>query len=233
MKQLTIRDAGNDTSEVLLYGVIGSSFWEDGISAAEFRAKIQACKSKVLNLRIHSQGGDVFEANAMVGALDEFKKRGRVEVDVDGLAASSASYIACCGNVVRMSANGTFMIHNPYASLSGDADKLRSTAELLDRVKERIIATYQRRTKMSPEQLSEAMSKDGGEGTWYFGQETVDAGFADSCGAPTKVAALAFPPELAAKLGYNMPKILLDAESDAKEKAWEETNRRRALVAKA
>lgn len=229
VKTLTIRDAGNDVAEVCLYGIIGDDFFSEGLDAKTFRAQLKAVKARTLNLRIHSPGGSVFEADAMVAALDEYRKRGRVEVDIDGLAGSCASYIACCGDVVRISANGKFMIHNPYAGVMGDAAELRRKADLLDATKGQIIATYQRRNKvLSKEQLAAAMDAE----TWYLGNEAKTAGWVDSVGGPTQVAALAIPAELWAKMGYRQMPPVGKGEVEADAAAWAETNRRREIAAK-
>ncbi len=222
MKPVTVTMKANDVAEVLLYGVIGGSFFEDGIDAKSFREQVKAVKAKTLNLRIHSPGGNVFEADAMVAALDEYRKRGRLEVDIDGLAASCASYIACCGDVVRMAANGKLMIHNPYAMTMGDAGELRRTADLLDATKGQILGMYQRRNKtMTREEMSSAMSAE----TWYVGAEALNSGWVDSVGGAMQVAALALPRELWAKMGYRE----VPAPS-ADEAAWAETEKRKRIA---
>ncbi len=221
---LTVNNKADDTSEVMLYGQIGMSFWEDGISAKAFRDAVKACKGKMMNLRINSPGGSTVEASAMVQCLDEYRGSGkRVEVDVDGLAASAASYIACCGDVTRMASNALLMIHNPMGMALGGAEDCRKLADLLDKVKGQILDTYERKATLSRDQLSAAMDTE----TWYTGKEAVDAGLADSCGPPVQVAAFAGLAELLAKLGYkHTPKLPEDSA------AWEETRRRKAIAAK-
>ncbi len=224
MKEVVIRMRGEDAGEILLYGQIGASMWsDDGIDAKSFREQVKACKSKVLNLRVNSPGGSVFDADAMVSALDEYKKRGRLEVDIDGVAASAASYIACCGDVVRLAANGKIMIHNPNTMIAGDSGEMRRMADLLDATKEQMLTMYQRLTKkLTREQIAAAMDAE----TWYVGQQAVAAGLAHSCGAEVQVAAFAGMKEMLAKFGYrHVPELPSDAE------AWAATNERRAMMA--
>lgn len=222
--KLILRNAG-DASELLLYGTIGADpFFGEGVGAKEFRAEVQKVRGKLLNLRINSPGGSTVEASAMVQALDEYKaKKGRIEVDVDGVAASAASYIACVGDTVRMAQNALLMIHDPHGVAFGGAAEMRRTADLLDTVREQIITMYQRRTKLSREDIAAAMSAE----TWYDGAAAMKAGFADSVSGPVQLAAFAGMEPLLAKLGCKKtPQLPGDAE------AWAETEKRRAVAAR-
>jgi ATP-dependent Clp protease protease subunit len=221
MKTLTITMKSDDVAEVLLYGQIGSSFWEDGIDAKTFREQVKGIKAKTMNLRINSPGGSVTEASAMINALDQWK--GRIEVDVDGLAASAASYIAMSGDTVRMATNGLLMIHNPHAMTSGDARELRKLADLLDSVREGMVASYMRKVKATKEELVAWLDAE----TWFTGTEAVEAGLADSVTEPVRMAALADGAKLFAKLGYKHAPSLEDAHAAA----LEETRKRREIAA--
>ncbi len=227
-KPLTIRMAANDDAEVLLYGPIGGGgfFDEGGISAKQFRDAVKQCKGKVLNLRVNCPGGSTIEASAMVQALVDWRgalKGRRVETDVDGLAASAASYLVCSSDVTRMAQNALFMIHNPMSMAMGGAEEMRRMADLLDKVKGQILDAYQRKSKMPRAELSKMMDAE----TWMTGAEAVTAGFADSCGAPVQVAAFAGMAELLAKLHYkHAPQLpAVDAQAVA------ETARRRKIAA--
>lgn len=222
-KPLTIRNVSEDVVELLLYDVIGSDFFGSGIDARSFREQVKGIKAKTLNLRINSPGGSTTEGAAMLNALDEWKKKGRaIEVDVDGLAASAASVVMMAGDVVRVAANGLVMIHEPYTMAMGGASDMRRTADLLDKVKEQILDSYMRRSKLSRAELSAAMAAE----TWYSGSEAVEVGLADSVGEQVRVAAFAGMPALLAKMKYKHTPAL---PSDAA--AWAETERRKAIVA--
>ncbi len=228
VKALTVRNRADDTSEVMLYGNIGGGGWfeDDGIMAKDFRAAVKAVKGKVLNLRVNCPGGSTIEASAMVQALDEWKgatKGRRVETDVDGIAASAASYLVCCGDVTRMAANALFMIHNPMGMSMGGADEMRRMADLLDKVKGQILDAYARKSKLPRDKLSEMMDQE----TWMTGSEAMANGFADSCGAPVQVAAFAGMDALLKRLHYkHAPQLPTDAA------AWAATEARRQVVAK-
>ncbi len=222
MKSLTITMKADDVAEILLYDQIGKdAFFGDGISAKDFKDAVKAIKAKTLNLRINSPGGSVFEGSAMLTALDEFK--GRVEVDIDGVAASAASVVAMGGDTIRMGSNALMMIHNPYGMVMGGADEMRHTAGLLDKVKGQILDAYERKSKAGRNKLDAWMSAE----TWFDGAEAVDAGLADSVSEPVRVAALLQHAGLMAKFGFkHVPTIPQDGPE------WEATRARQAVAAK-
>jgi len=210
-----------DVAEVRLYGLIGFNPWEGkGVSADEFRDAVKGIKARTMNLRVHSPGGDVFDAAAMITALNEFK--GRIEVDVDGLAASAASYLIMPADVIRVGSNSQIMIHDPYAGVLGTANDMRGMASLLETVKGQILDTYERKSKVGRDQLSAWMSEE----KWFTGQKAVDAGLADSVTEPVRVAALAQFSGIMAKLKYkNVPPIPQDGPE------WEATRMRQEIAA--
>lgn len=227
MKPLTIRMKADDVAEILLYDMIGADFFGDGVTAKDFRDQLKGIKAKTLNLRINSPGGNVFEAAAILAALDDWK--GRIEVDVDGLAASAASVVAMTGDRVRMASNAMMMIHDPYTSVRGGAEEMRSTAEVLDKLKSQIIATYRRKSKRSEGELSAMMSAE----TWLVGKDAVEAGLADEVTEPSRVAAMADHAKLFAKLGYKRAPEIKDAgPSPDVLAALEETRKRREIAAR-
>ena len=223
MKLATIRAKSEEVTEVLLYDQIGADFLGDGISAKDFRAQLKAIKTPTLNLRINSPGGSVFEAAAMLAALDEHPSR--IEVDVDGLAASAASVLMMAGDHIRVASNAMVMIHNPHGLALGDAEEMRRTAELLDKVREQIIDAYARKSSMSRKELEKAMDAE----TWFTGSEAVDAGLADEASKPVSVAAFADLLKITAKLGAkHPPKLELTPEQI---RLAAETDRRRQIAA--
>ncbi len=222
MKPFTIRMKSDGVAEVLLYDTIGGDFFGEGITAKDFRAEIKGVKAKTINLRINSPGGSVFEASAMMAALDEFK--GRIEVDVDGVAASAASVIAMAGDEIRMAPAAMMMIHNPHALVIGGSADMRDMAELLDKSKGQLIDAYERHSKIGRGKISDMMDSE----TWLSGSEAVDAGFAHSVTEGRAVAACANLQKIAAKLGYkHVPEALTKRDGPA----WAETDKRRALAA--
>lgn len=222
MRKLTIRMKADDTAEVLLYDTIGADPWfGGGITAKDFRDAIKGIKAKSMNLRVNSPGGDVFEAGAMMAALDEFK--GDITVDVDGLAASAASYLIMAADTVRLGTNAMMMIHDPYGGVLGTADDMRGMAEVLEKVKGQILDAYERKSDAGRDKLAAWMQAE----TWFTGQEAIDAGLADEVTEPVRVAALLQHSAVLAKLNYkHVPTLPKDGPE------WEATRQRVAIAAK-
>lgn len=223
MKQVTIRAKGDDAVEILLYDVIGEdALFGGGVSAKAFRSQLKAVKSKRIDLRVNSPGGSVFDAAAMMAALDEHKAE--ITAHVDGVAASAASVVIMAADRIRVGWNALVMIHNPHALVMGGAEEMLRMAELLEKAKGQLLDAYSRRPNAAKrEQLSAWMDDE----TWFTGAEAVEAGLADEVAGPVAVAALASAYALSAKLGWKRaPELPRD------DLAWSETHRRRDIAAK-
>lgn len=169
------------TAEVLLYEDIGGWF---GITADMFIREIKALGDvSTINLRINSNGGNVFDGITIYNYLKSHKAR--VEVDVDGLAASIASIIAMAGDEIRIADNAWMMIHDPWIAMGGTAGDLRHAADTLDGIRESLLDTYMQRSTAERETISDMMTAE----TWLNAADAVQYGLASSSTAGMKVAA--------------------------------------------
>lgn len=171
----------DEAVEVSIYDEIGGF----GVSAKDFIQEIQAYKGDRLHVRINSPGGSVIDGTAILNALT--RHQGGVTVHIDALAASMASVIAMSGAPVLMAENALLMIHNPWTIAAGDADEMRKTAGLLDRLKDNIVGAYQKKTAMARERISELMDSE----TWLTALEAVALGFVDAIEPEVEAFALA------------------------------------------
>jgi len=185
LKYYTIRNqADEETAEIFIYGDVGESLWSEGTGAKQFAEDLKKCgKVGNLSIRINSPGGSVFEGLAIYNTLE--RHSAKKTVTIDGLAASIASVIAMAGDTVIMPKNAILMIHNPFAMVLGNADDMRKMAEGLDKIKEGLISAYQRKTKMSSQDISDLMSDE----TWMTADEALKFGFADIVDEPMHMAA--------------------------------------------
>lgn len=182
MKNLRIEAKGT-TADVYLFDEIGDG-WVGGVSAKKFAEDLKALgRLERINLHINSPGGSVFEAVAIFNTLR--KNGARIVVDVEGLAASSASIVAMAGDQIRVAANGMMMIHNPWVQTAGDAAELRGVADLLDKVAATLVGTYARRTGKDEAEITRMMAAE----TWMTASEAVAAGFADCISEEMRIAA--------------------------------------------
>ena len=171
---------GNQSAEVLIYDEIG--MW--GISAKRFAEDLRDLGNiKHLNVRINSPGGSVTDGNAIYNTIRNHVAR--VTVDIDGIALSMGSVIAMAGDHIRMADNALFMIHNPWGGAMGDADEMRKTADVMDKMKKTLLSAYTKKTGLSEEVISDMMDDE----TWLDASEALEQGFIDEIDGEIELAA--------------------------------------------
>lgn len=121
---------------------------------------------------LNSPGGDVLEGVAIYNVLNA---RGNVKMRVEGLAASIASIIMMAGKEIEVCSGAFVMVHNPWAMSMGESDDLRSTADVLDKMKKSMVSIYAKRTGLSDDEVVALMDDE----TWMTAEEAVEKGFAD------------------------------------------------------
>ena len=181
-----LNKAESKTSEIFLYGNIGSEY--NGVDLKLFNQMLKEipASAKEVSIRINSPGGDVFQGVAMHTRLKSLKQKKKVYID--GVAASIASVIALAGDEVVISEAGMMMIHKPWTFAMGNGDELMKTVDLLDKIESQMIGLYAKKTKMSAVEIANLMKED----FWMTSKEAIEYGFADSeieASAQLKVAA--------------------------------------------
>lgn len=167
---------------IYLYDEIGPSYY-GMLDAKWLMTELDAAGGEDVTLRINSPGGSVFEGQAMYNALQRFP--GKVAAHIDSLAASAASFVAMAAGKIQIAENAMIMIHNAWGLAFGNAEEMRSTADLLDKIDGVLVSQYSARTKQAAEQIKEWMDAE----TWMTAKEAVDRGFADAIGQPLAVKA--------------------------------------------
>ena len=172
--------------EMFIYGTIGSSWYDDGVSASDVAKSIaEAEKIDRIALRINSPGGSVFEGAAI---FTQLKAAGvPIDVRVDGLAASAAFTIAMSGDTIEMGEAAMMMLHNAWGIAMGEADDMRREADLLDKISNQMAGIYAERSGQTVADVIAMMKVE----TWLGPQDAVDKGFANSIVKTTKKAASA------------------------------------------
>jgi ATP-dependent protease ClpP protease subunit len=162
-------DADTERPKMYVYDIIGG--WD--LDAATFVQAVHSVKAPAMDVHVNSPGGLVFDAVAMYEAL-----RGSpaaVDVHIDGLAASAASFLAMAGDTVDIAKGGRMMIHDAAGAAWGNPAEMREFADLLDAVSDDISGFYADRAGGSPEMWRGVMSAE----TWYSANQAVDAKLAD------------------------------------------------------
>jgi ATP-dependent protease ClpP protease subunit len=191
MKTAKVRnDAGEEeiAGEVRIYGYIAESDWWGETTPRSFIEELKSLGDiKTLHVHINSYGGDVSAGSAIYSILKQHQAK--VVVHVDGFALSAASVVAMAGDTVIMPGNSMMMIHNPATYAGGDARDLRKEADMLDKMRESMIAAYHDKTKLPRDELIRMMDDE----TWFTADEAVEKGFADVAEAPLMAAAAVRP----------------------------------------
>lgn len=173
-------EAATDTT-VYLYDVIVEDEWEaeywGGITADQFISAVNDIETDDIHLRINSPGGSVFAANSMAQALVEHKAT--IHVHIDGIAASAASRIAMVGDDIVIAQGASIMIHKAWTIALGNADEFIKAAERLDKLDDSLARIYESRTNNDAETVKTWMKEE----TWFFDEEAIEFGFADSIAA--------------------------------------------------
>ena len=172
-------------AEVLIYGNIGDRWNEDGVVASELVRDLSALEADTINLRINSYGGSVPDGLAIYNALRRHKAT--VNVFVDGVAISCASYIAMAGDTITMAKNAQMMIHGPWTIAAGNATDLREQADILDRYAKAMASAYADKSGKTYEDALALLTD--GKDHWFLADEAKAEGFADEVGEEVAVAA--------------------------------------------
>lgn len=176
----------NDELDIYIYDQIGD-YWGDSYSAKDLLEDIKAESFNKINLYINSPGGDVFDGVAIYNILQRVKsdKNIKVDVHIDGMAASIASIIAMVGDKIYMPANSMIMIHNPWTYTTGNAIELRKTAEELDKICDSMKTIYLKRFNQTDEKLTELLDSE----TWLTADEALEYGLCDEVLEEVKMVA--------------------------------------------
>lgn len=168
-----IDNLSNGVATIQLYDQIGDTVDKNGnvtygISGSSFASALQWLSDRddvsLINVRINSIGGSVLDGYSICSAILNCEKP--VETYIDGLAASTAGWIAVCGKKVRMASYGTFMMHDPQ----GGTDK-----QVTALVKDTIVNILTSRTGLGVDECSKMMKSE----TWMGADECKRKGIVD------------------------------------------------------
>jgi ATP-dependent protease ClpP protease subunit len=162
-------EAKADAATVWLFDEIGYF----GVTAQDFVAELVQLDAKRITLHINSPGGDVFDGVAIHSSLRQHPAA--VDVVVDGLAASAASFIAMAGDTITMARNAMLMIHDGLCVTIGNAADHAKTVDLLDKASDNMADIYAQRAGGTVPEWRARMREE----TWYTATEAQQAGLCD------------------------------------------------------
>ncbi len=184
MKQgIFLKALAADATEAVIE-VIGVIGWE--VEYQKMRQLIKSIPDTVgkVFFDIYSLGGDVWEGNGIIQDIGAMKQETVARVQV---AASMATLIAVACKSREISANGRFLIHNPWTQVAGDAASLEKRAKELRDCELEAAAFYAARTGQKVEKIIDLMAEE----RWLTPAETKELGFVQSINDPFNPAAYA------------------------------------------
>ncbi|OWP87864.1 hypothetical protein BWK60_01545 [Flavobacterium covae] len=156
------------TIENTLYAY-GSIWQGDGTWFCETLNRLESYYSDI-TIRLHTDGGSVFDGNLIFNAIN--KSKSNIEIIVDGIAASMGAIIILASNKVKIVDNGFVMIHAPSVYGGGTASELEGQASLLRKMEENFKERLSAKTNLDQEQIDKLMIGD----HWFNAQECFDMG---------------------------------------------------------
>jgi len=151
-------------------GVIGTGDGE--VSASAIREQLPENGTDPISVKIHSEGGSVFEGFAMHDAFAAYQ--GPKTLSIESSAFSIASFIACAFDDVEISSNGYMMLHNPYAQVEGDDEDFARQSDMLGKLKSSMVTAYANRSGKSEDEIKAILKNE----TYLNAQQAVEMGLA-------------------------------------------------------
>ena len=125
-----------------------------------------------VTLVLHSPGGDAVAGMAMAGQIR--RHQGKVQVEVDGLAASAASAMAVSGTDLVMAPGAMLMLHEPHGLVIGNRRDAVEFVRMLDSHIDAYAAHYAAETTLTDRQARSFMS----DTTWLTAKRAAELGIA-------------------------------------------------------
>lgn len=149
---LAVKNEASNKPEIHIQGFIGSSWFFEGNTDKGIKQILDALGTKdEIDVVINSNGGDVFQGIAIGNLLKA--NSAKINVVINGIAASAASIIAMAGDTIKIYPNAQMMIHRASTWCEGNVDDFRTTADQLESIDKSVKASYKARFKGSDEDL--------------------------------------------------------------------------------
>ncbi len=149
------------------------------VSAAEVKSQLARAAGQPITVRIHSEGGSVFDGLAMYDAFKAYA--GPKRCIVESAAFSMASVVAMAFPDRQITENGYVMLHSPYCDGGEEPTVLES-------LRQRLAGIYSSGTKRPIQAIKDMMSAE----TFLDATEAMRAGFVTSIAASSSRAVAAF-----------------------------------------
>jgi ATP-dependent protease ClpP protease subunit len=158
-------------NEIKLYGTI----WKgDGPYVVSGMSRLLGNAQEKVNIRLHTDGGSVFDGNMIANAINGAKAD--VTIYLDGLAASMGTILLMSGkNKAKAAGNAFSMFHAPSGRQEGNAKDFENTAKLLRSMEGNFTKTITAKSNLTEDEAKALMIGD----NWFSADEMLTAGLID------------------------------------------------------
>jgi ATP-dependent Clp protease, protease subunit len=170
----TPQAAAEDGATITIYDVIGEDWSGSGFTAKRMNAALRSIGARDVTVKVNSPGGDTFEGFAIYNELRQH--RAKVSVQVMGIAASAAAYIAMAGDEIAMGLGSFMMVHNSWGLVMGNRNDLADAIGTLEAIDGAQMDIFEARTGLARKQIEKFMDAE----TFFSAAEAVKNGFADT-----------------------------------------------------
>ena len=159
---------------ILLYGSIGD--WGD-VTSADIVGELLEIQNdyKQIDVRINSQGGDVYSGIAIINAIKN--STSEIKIYIDGIAASIASVVALCGKPLFMSKYARLMVHSVQGGAYGTSGELEDVIEQMKSLEDTLCDFISGKMGKTKEEIKEAYFD--GKDHWITAGEALELGLID------------------------------------------------------
>ena len=162
---------------------IAEEFGEDAgfIGPSAFTEAINGPEGEI-NLFLNSPGGNVFDGVKMLTALETKASANKVNLIVDGLAASAATYMLFAEGLEsrRITKMSQVMIHKAWSISVGNSEDMIKSSERLMSLDTAYAELMAGTMKQSAEEIMELMSAE----TWFTAEQAIETGLVNGLYSP-------------------------------------------------
>lgn len=153
---LAVKNEDTEKPSIHIQGFIGSSWFFEGNTDKRIKTILDSLDGKEeIDVVINSNGGDVFQGIAIGNLLKENKAK--INVIINGIAASAASIIAMAGDSIQIYPNAQLMIHRASTWEEGNIDDFRRVVDRLESIGKSVKASYKTRFNGTDDELEELL----------------------------------------------------------------------------
>ncbi len=153
---LAVKNEDTSKPQIFIQGFIGSSWFFEGNTDTGIKRMLDSLGDKEeIDVVINSNGGDVFQGIAIGNLLKANKAK--INVIINGIAASAASIIAMAGDTIQIYSNAQLMIHRASTWEEGNVDDFRRIADQLESIDKSVKASYKKRFNGTDEELQKLL----------------------------------------------------------------------------